>query len=562
MKKLVYILLLLITVSACDEEFLERKPLNQISSESVFEDESLSDAYLNNLQGRLPYGYNGRSEGYAHYVCMIASITDEARAKSGWVVNNKIVIKGAISPTNSGNLGLWSTNYKTIREANNIIEGLGQSATLSEEYKALASAKAKYVRAFAYFDLARRYGDVPLIKHAQSVEDDLLVSRTPRAEVYNFIYDELVEAAKSLPNKSEVPAGSINKQAAVALNARVMLYAQKWEKSASLADQIITGSLNDGIDLNPDYRTFHLSKGGDNEAIMEKITLPPITGHGFGLYNWPVRWRSDWGGQTNPTQQLVDSYEMAVTGLPITDAASGYNPERPYDGRDSRFYASIFYHGSEFSEVAPSSGEPFIDMEWNNYNEGPGEKHHGAASITGYLVKKFADPSDGFGPKDKQSTVSWKELGYAELLLNYAEAANEHSGPSEKVYNAVNKIRNRAGLPNLPAGLSKDEMRERIRHERKIELVFENHRYFDLIRWGIAIDVLNGFEPIGIKIERKATAPSHEEKPQLFDPEMFTFTKFVVPGRTQTFPESNMLLPIPQSELDKNPNLTQNPGYN
>ena len=116
-------------------------------------------------------------------------------------------------------------------------------------------------------------------------------------------------------------------------------------------------------------------------------------------------------------------------------------------------------------------------------------------------------------------------------------------------------------MPDLQAGFSKDKMREAIRHERRIELVFENHRWFDLIRWGIAEEILDGYQPRGVRIERKAGAPSKDDMPQLFDQSQLTFTYFDVGGRDQTFPASHNLLPIPQGELDKFPELGQNPGY-
>ena len=127
---------------------------------------------------------------------------------------------------------------------------------------------------------------------------------------------------------------------------------------------------------------------------------------------------------------------------------------------------------------------------------------------------------------------------------------------------AINRIRTRAAMPVLTTGLSKDEMREVIRHERKIELIFENHRYFDLIRWRVAKDVLDGYQPKGVKIERKSGAPTQADMPQLFDQSQLTFSYFDVGGRDQIFPTSNYLLPIPQSEIDKFPTLlNQNPDY-
>ena len=560
MRKIFYLVLSIFLFTGCED--LDIQPLNTIGAENVFNDVGLLQAYVNNLQGRLPYGIHGGS-GYGHYPCMLASISDEARAKSGWVQNNSVIIKGTLRPTNSGGLGLWSSSYRTIKIANDILLGL-ETSTLDAETTAKYAGMAKYIRAFSYLDLVRRYGDIPLIKAPQTPADDLLVSRTSKSEVYDFINEDLNAAELALDNKSDEVAGAINKQAAIALNSRAMLYAQRWGIASVLADKLITGGAHDGLSLHSNYRDLMLSIGGATGVIMEKLTSVPNTGHSFGLYNWPVRWRSDWGGQTDPTQQMVDSYQMAATGLSITDPTSGYDPAKPYDGRDSRFYASIFYHGSEFSVVSPSQGLPFIDMEYGNKMEGPGPGHHGAASVTGYLVKKFADPADGFSPKKNESTSSWKEIRYAEVLLNYAEAENESNGPSIKIYNAINEIRMRAGIPNLVTGLDKQQMRNAIRQERKVELAFENHRYFDLIRWGIAEDVLNGFKPKGVKITRKASAPSRSEEPQLFDAAMLNFDLdwTLDVNRNQVFPPSNNLLPIPQSEMDKNPNLApNNPGY-
>ncbi|MFB9056131.1 RagB/SusD family nutrient uptake outer membrane protein [Mariniflexile ostreae] len=576
MKKITYIIVIMLSITACDNDFLDRTPLDQISSSDVYEDQALAQAYINNTMGRLPYGIHGypyinegsnewnrrdANPGYGQYPCMIASITDEARAKSGWVENNSIVIKGAITPSNSAGYGIWSVAYRTIRQANEIIDGM-ETSTLGEDFKVNTISQARYIRAFTYFDLARRYGDVPLITKAQSIDDELLVSQTARADVYDFVISELNDMSSSLPNRSDAGASKVNKQAAIALSARTALYAEKWEEAATLADKLITGEHNDGLALHGNYRDLFLSEGDNIETIFEKQTLAPLDGQSFALFNWPVRWRNDWGGQTNPTQELVDDYEM-INGLPITDAASGYDPSNPYANRDPRFYASIFYHGSEFSEIEPKSGEPFIDMEWNNGNEGPGDpgKFHGSASITGYLIKKFANPAEGFGPQEGRSISSWQELRYAEVLLIYAEAANEANGPGPKVYNALNKIRLRAGMPDISSGLSKEQMRERIRFERKIELVFENHRFWDLRRWGTAVDVLDGYVPHGMKVERTSDAPSKADQPQLFDPQFLKYTVFEVNGRSQTFPASHNKFPIPQGEIDKNPKLKQNTGY-
>ncbi|BDD11982.1 membrane protein (plasmid) [Fulvitalea axinellae] len=574
-KYLLFVLLLL-AGTACDDDFLNKPPKDKINSDAVFKDMDLVQANLNEVLGRLPSGHFEGGKGYGRYY-MLGSITDEARSKSGWVKSNKVIIKGALSPTlsshNDTGLGNWNDLYKDIRAVHDLMKGL-EDSPLDEEFKNKVLNQARFVRAIKYFDLARRYGDIPLLKEAQDVPDDyadLFVPKSKQSEIYAFVKAELDEIATQLPKLSDTPSGGISRQAAIALNARTMLYAERWAEAAAYADQLIWGDANDGLDLyKPEpataeeavanMRELFISLGGNTETILEKNYLEGSRKHSFDYGNWPVRWRGNNGGQTDPTQELVNAFEMQATGLPIDNPASGYNPEDPYKGRDPRFDMAVYHHGSPGPEgVAPRSGEPFIDMEWNKKNEGPGTIKDGNASITGYLVRKFVDPRNGFYPRE--SFTSWQEFRFAEILLIYAEAENEANGPSAKVYEAINRIRRRAMMPPLKAGLDKEGMRQAIRHERRIELVFESHRWFDLIRWRIARDVLDGYEPMGVKIERREGAPTVAEQEYLFDPSQLKFSYFKVGGRSQVFPESHYLLPIPQSELNKFPELGQNPGY-
>lgn len=567
MKKYIFYLSLgTFLLLGCSDDFLNRTPIDQISSEVVFEDEGLANAYLNNILGDLPTGHylgptfpSGVGFGWAF---MMASLTDEARSKSGWTPVNSVLRVGAWNPQNTGGTGLdiWGRSYAAIRKANNFIEQMEQS-TLSDSFIEETVARARFVRAWFYFDLARRYGDVPLLTQAQSIDDpDIMVGQTAQAEVYDFVADELADIVAALPDKSAAKAGEISKQAAIGLAARTLLFAKKYSAAATMADRLISGSEKDVLALHPNYGELFTGTGGSSEAVYEILSLPPDVTHEFDRGNWPVRWRNDNGGQTCPTQEFVDKYEMA-NGLPITDPASGYDPASPYTNRDPRFYASVFYHGAEFSEVSPSRGEPFIDMEWNAFNEGPGEQRDGNASITGYLVRKFVDPALGFAPENISKTT-WMEIRYAEILLIFAEAENEANGPSQAVYNALNAIRARAGMPDLAQGMSQAEMRAAIIQERAVELAFENHRWFDLIRWDMAEDVLNNTTFHGIRIERK-TQPTAAQggATHVFDPAELTFSTFPVSDRTQFFPSHNVLAPIPQSEIDANPNLNQNPGY-
>jgi hypothetical protein len=571
MKKIIIGLVFgMILVSSCDDDFLNREPIDQLASSAIFSDQALADAYLNNIIGRLPAGqYNSPGGGYGNNY-LLASISDEARSKSGWIPSNTTVRVGQINPTNLAALNIWGEAYAAIRQVNEFLLGV-QDTDFDAEFIESGSAKARFVRAWFYFDLVRRYGDVPLLKEPQSFDDEIFPSRTPTTEVYQFIFDEFNDILTALPNKSEAKAGALTRQAAIGLNARAMLYAERYADAAALANRLISGADNDGLELyganpvdgataNQNYGDLFLSEGDNVETVYEITFAPPERSHQFDRGNWPVRWRNDNGGQTDPTQELIDDFEMA-NGLPIEDAASGYNPADPYANRDPRFYAAVFYHGAEFSQVLPSRGEPFIDMEWNAFNEGPGPIRDGNASVTGYLVRKWADASLGFAPEGV-SKVAWQEVRFAEVLLIYAEAENELNGPSADVEAAVNRVRTRAGLPNLPGGLSQAGMREKIRQERRIELVFENHRWFDLIRWDLAKTVLNDTFH-GMRIDRNGVPTAADGGPtHVFDPAQLTFTYFDTPAFTNEFPDKYMLLPIPQNEIEANENLRpQNPGY-
>nr|MBA4166766.1 RagB/SusD family nutrient uptake outer membrane protein [Chitinophagaceae bacterium] len=243
-----------------------------------------------------------------------------------------------------------------------------------------------------------------------------------------------------------------------------------------------------------------------------------------------------WGG-TQPTQNIVDQYEM-TDGLPY-DVSPLYNPNDPYKNRDPRFGASILYDGTTWNgrEIELKSGG----------TEGMGTAND--ATKTGYNLRKFMDPSiistdAGNGYND------WILLRLGEVLLNYAEAQNEAVGPDASVYDAVNAVRGRqsVSMPPLAAGLGQSDMREKIRHERTIELAFEEDRFFDLRRWKnasgnyLADSALN--QPVyGMKISNdRSTHTRFKWEDRIYLPKL-------------------RLLPVPQSELNKNPNLAQNPGW-
>ena len=230
-----------------------------------------------------------------------------------------------------------------------------------------------------------------------------------------------------------------------------------------------------------------------------------------------------------------------ANGLPIDDPNSGYDPQDPYSNREKRFYESLVYDGSEWAGAV-------IVMK-----QGVGSKNEtdlaskNESTNTGYYIRKGLNPAYAINGNNRQNSANYIILRYAEVLLGYAEAQNEAVGPDQSVYDAINKVRARVDLPPLEEGLSQDEMREAIYQERRVELAFEDKRYFDLLRLKLAEEKLNGvmhamlIEEVGGNV-------------------VYT----VIPatqGEMVFHPEKNYLFPIPQSAIDRNPNLTQNPGY-
>ncbi|MCL3780656.1 RagB/SusD family nutrient uptake outer membrane protein [Prolixibacteraceae bacterium JC049] len=529
MRNTIILLVLFIGFYSCDD-YLDRDPLDKIAETSIFQDESLCQAYLYNVYSKLnhPLGY--------YY--MTDNCTDNGRTKSGWISSQKVVVPGLMSATNiPGEMGSWKNSYKAIRLANDFIEKL-EASKLDADFKQLKLAEARWLRAEFYFELVKRFGDVPLIKVAQKSGDDLAVSRTPAADVWKFIDEELDAIDEILPLKADSKNGLATREACWALGSRAMLYAKNWSKCIDYSKRIISGG---AFQLNADYGALFASYGGDKEVIFEILFDGPANkGHHFDLYNLPFSYRADWGSQTNPTQELVDAYCMA-NGKAINEAGSGYDANNPYVGREPRFYATILYHGAKFKGKVMNTISPDGEDAINKT---------GLHSITGYYIKKYCDEKLPFGPLKNDSKISWKMFRLAEIYLNLAEAENEANGPNETVLNSLKAIRDRVNLPNVSASLSKDEMRTAIRKERRVELAFEDQRWWDLIRWGKSIEVLNDKYFHGVMVTRNDDGTLN-----------YNLNHVVSNRPKQVFLEKHYLMPIPHGEREKNPNLTQNSGY-
>ncbi len=536
---------LMMSLLSCNTDFLDPTNPSSIAADEVWRDEKLIEMYVNRL-------YNDRP-GWDYELW--DNISDEGRGFRPGAVADRIS-RGDWDEV-SNPLGFWA--YDAVRRANEFLVKIDE-ATIEESTKMRLKGEARFLRAFLYFDMVKRYGGVPLLTMPQSLEEDLEVPRNTLDECFTFIVEELDMAIAELP--LNIPRGRAGKGAAMALKGRALLYYAsplynenndpgRWEKAASASKDVIDLGK---YALHANHSTLWLEKGAHSESIFEIQYKLPEKQHGLDSKVKPLILANNAAGINTPLQELVDAFPMK-NGKLINEEGSGYDPNNPYIGRDNRFYDFIAYNGAKMKGT--NSGPPVREITLEIYRGGREYDGNPAMqtynTFTGYFAIKAVNPENTiYMGSVTGSDQPWMELRYAEVLLNYAEAKNESSGsPDETVYEAVNQVRRRAGIiEDIKAGgLSKDEMRALIRNERYIELCFEHKRYWDLKRWKIAHSHLNAKRFTGVVITKESDGTfTYEYYPR--DPQPLVFT------------EKMYWMPIPQSEITKNRKLVQNPGWN
>lgn len=535
---------LMLVLLSCDTGFLDPTNPSSISADEVWQDEKLIEMYVNRL-------YNDRP-GWDYD--LFDNISDEARGFRPGSVPDR-VCRGDWDEV-SNPMAFWA--YDAVRRANEFLAKI-DNAAIGENIKIRLKGEARFLRAFLYFDMIKRYGGVPLITEPQSLDDDLEVARNTVDEGFKFVMDELDQAIKELPLNA--PRGKAGKGAAMALKGRALLFyasplynsgndASRWEAAAQASREVINLGK---YALYPTHSTLWLDKGANSESIFEIQYKLPEKQHGLDSKVKPLIIANNAAGISTPLQELVDAFPMK-NGKHISESGSGYNPSDPYAGRDNRFYDFVGYNGSKMKGT--NSGPPVREITLEIYKGGREYDANPAMqtynTFTGYFAIKAVNPENTiYMGSGSGSDQPWIEIRYAEVLLNYAEARNESLGdPDETVYQALNEVRKRAGITtDLAAGsLTKNEMRELIRNERYIELCFEHKRYWDLRRWKIAHTHLNGKVFTAVVTTKNANGTfTYEYHPRDAQPMVFT--------------EKMYMMPIPQSEITKNRKMEQNPGW-
>jgi len=551
MKKIYIILsgmLVLFTGVSC-KKVLDLQPTNSFSTNTVWTDPALIQVFVNEIYKESVFAFKDGGFGWA-------SQTDEMYSNFNWCSENTYAL-GQETPDNqsssfplnySSTLNYWTTLYSTIQKENQFFQNIGLADTVGYG-PAIANLKGEvhFLRALCYFELLKRFGGVPLITKVYTVNDKTFTeTRATWDQTRDFILADITAAVAVLPttyaNSSD--EGKATLGAALALKSRLLLYAAsptyntandmtRWQDAAAAAKAVMDLGVYSLYGNSTTYNTI-FTDFFNSEVIFARVFSSTVQ---EDRYNTLYRDLSPNGyngySAYNVLEQMVEDFDMA-DGTPFTWSS---NPTaNPYLNRDPRFYADILFNGAPFQGRGAQFYEGGLDSKesalspWN-------------ASKTGYTSRKMVDASYNFNI-EPYSSCQWVAFRLGEIYLNYAEAEAE-LGNSAEALTYLNKIRERAGMPDV-AG-SGSALIDLIRHERRIELCFEGHRYFDLRRWGIA--QIGSNAALGIIITPTSSANT-------------SFTYKVDTVQKRVWLPASYLYPIPRKETEINPNIKQNPGYN
>lgn len=592
-KNILYITIVLtcsITLVNCND-FLETKPLTEYSEIDVWESSNpdLIESFLSNI-------YLSIEHGYEKFPTSVYVDEADARGNSG-ILN---VNSGGDASTSTGYWHQWTSIYKAVRECNIVLENIERSP-LEKEIKERIKGEAYFLRAMHYHQLLKIYGAVPIIRRAYNLTDDFLIARSSFSDCVDFIIEDCNVAASLLPVEyTGSNLGRATQGAAMALKSRVLVHAasdlhqsiknlypnykqpellgyvddsqsERWLKAKNAAKDVMDLGIYDLFRKNPtsleeattNCQELFLSYGNE-EDIFIRYFRPDWW---RGVNNGPLQlyYPNGFGGRGNnvPLGNLVDDFEM-IDGTRF-DWNNEEHASKPYVNRDPRFHAFIIYEGSKVRDMGREASLLSIDPtstlqvgryeKWNETTNSVTIQHGldtrqssvrpGEAGFTGYYIRKMMDPTiDGwFFAQD----IPWRYFRYAEILFNYVEACIE-LGEEEEARKYLNVIRKRAGMPDIIDTGS--ALRDRMRNEKRVEMMYEDQRYFDVRRWMI------GEEAYGDCYAADVLYPLLEDKTTSSVPIInhIVFQK-------RKWDNKMYFKPIFHDETLRNEMLIQNPGY-
>jgi len=520
-------MLLVVTISCDTDEFLDRPSQTAVSAARFWSNEAEAIQGVNGV-----YNYLRTRDNFTWLTLWEDVLTDDATWKA---VEDRLY--GGLAwgfetaeGNNSYSLRAWSGSYEVIVAANTAINKIPE-IDMDEDLAKRLIAEAKFLRAYFYHRLQVRYGGVPMPTKLPELEE-FQPERKSRAEVVALVRQDLNDAIENLPwQHTGNEVGRVTKGAAYCLLARSYLFNKQFEEAADAANAAMSGPyslISNFADLwelgnqNTVESLWEIQYGNsENGDYGEHWRRGPSNGTArqFGLNNGAAG-----GGFSTPIQDLVNDFETVFDDNSdgILDRAEPFATPQPdsndltqFENRDPRLGMSILYHGADYY------GTPY-QRTWNTFSSYSYRKY----TVSRYHPLVFGGNSAPF---------NWIEMRYPEVLLQFAEATNEISGPTVAVHDAVNQVRRRVGMPDVPASVNKDEMREYIHREWRVEFAGESKRYEFLLRT----------DGLGEALRDKHLNPK-------IDYEISNWAEF------NGF---RKLWPISQQEIDANPNLCQNPGW-
>lgn len=511
MKKIYLIFISIITLSSCSKDFLKETNPNSLAEDNYWESSADLDRGLVGCYSALQSNnmYNASADYTTGGVIRLDIITDDSYAGFNFI-NGASIARGEHSPNDAFADGLWNGCYRLIFRSNDFLANADRVTSVPQVSRTSMKAEVRFLRALAYQTLAMTYRDVPLIKTKQTLAESFVPKNT-NEEINAFIESELKEISGGtiLPLTAQI--GRVEKGAALSLLARQYLYTKKYVEAAATAKQVIDLVK---YDLSTPYQNlFKLGGESSKEIIFRVAYLGPATGvesrfAGYFAPSPPVGYVA--------LVNLANEYYFR-DGKPKATSTQ-FNPANELLNRDPRFDATIVCSRGTFRGVAVTTANLLP---------------------TGYRVRKFTEETS---TANFSSGQDFYVIRYPEVLLTRAEALVESGTYSEaEVVALVNQVRVRATMPTVQSvegtGLSAAQLRNIIRHERRVETAFEGLRFFDLKRWNIyEQEAVTKYKNID-----KVATPLIENR--------------LLIGLRHS------LFPIPQREVDVNPNLVQHPEW-
>lgn len=527
------------TATSCND-WLDGVPnKNSVNEETIWDTPEHASAYVSGFYTFIDkYGQFG---GNQYSGALTESLTDAFKYGSSTLGyraghNNQYVMMPEVITVGSHHYSVWGTAYGNIRRINQFLRDLAKYSNFDEESEKIWEAQARFFRAFVYFQLAKRHPGVILY---DELPTDGQRDRSSEEETWDFIEQDLDFAASVLPKTwPAADEGRITYGAVMGFKSRAMLYAKRWQKAYDAAAEVEKLEQEGIYGLVNDYTQAW--KGKNKEALIQffyAITNGPS--HSFDQNYVPECDGYAYGATGTPTQEMVECYEtkdgQEFDWSPWHDGTATNRP--PYEDLEPRFHASIIYPGSTWKGRVMDCSEDGVNGVYMDYDS---QGYSWGKTTTGYFLKKLLDETliDVQGTPSHQT---WVELRYAEVLLNKAEAAYMLGKPESEYQALMNRVRARV---NLPAKTSEgEEWLADYRKERKVELAYEGHLFWDMVRWRRCHIEYNNYRCHGFKI--------NGGEYQYVD----------VDGADRRFLEKTYIVPIPADELRNNLLLKQYPEW-